>query len=175
MSKIGIFFAPAKGSTATVANAIADKIGHNKADLILIDNDTEINKLDDYEKIIFGISTVGKDNWDNDYLEVGWDSFFQKLDKADISNKTIAIFGLGNHILYPNHFVDSMGHLGKKIIEMGGNLIGYCNKDGYEFTDSEAIINNEFIGLPIDMDNEEELTDQRIDNWLKSFKSQFNI
>ena len=63
MSKIGLFYAPAKGNTAKIAEIIANKIGDNKIDLILIDENTEINNFNIYDKIIFGISTVGKNNW----------------------------------------------------------------------------------------------------------------
>ncbi len=175
MSKIGLFYAPAKGNTEKVAKIITNKIGNDKIDLILIDKKTKVNDLDNYDKIIFGISTVGKHNWDNEYMEVGWDVFFPKLNDANFSNKKIAIFGLGNHILYPSHFVDSMGHLGKKIMEKSGKLSGYCSKNDYEFTDSEAIDGDNFIGLPIDLDNQDELTNKRIDSWLENIKSDFEL
>ncbi|MBN1252727.1 MAG: flavodoxin [Bacteroidales bacterium] len=175
MNKIGLFYAPAKGNTAKIAEIIASKIGNDKIDLILIDENTSIDKLNNYDNLIFGISTVGKDNWDNDYVKVGWDFLFPKIEDMDFSNKSVAIFGLGNHVLYPNHFVDAMGQLGNKIIENSGNLIGYCNKSDYEFTDSEAIDGDKFIGLPIDQDTEEELTEKRINDWLENIKSKMGF
>jgi len=77
MSKIGLFYAPAKGSTEKIAKKIAEKIGNDKVDLILVEENTNIDVLKSYEKIIFGISTVGRENWDAEYKKIGWDFFYK--------------------------------------------------------------------------------------------------
>jgi len=175
MSKIGLFYAPAKGHTEKIAKQIADKIGNDKVELILVDEKTTISELDNFDKLIFGISTVGRESWDAEYTKIGWDFYMQKLEKANLKGKTFALFGLGNHILYAQYFVDAMGFLGKVVMDNGGKLIGFVDKSNYEFKHSEAIIDDKFIGLPIDEDTQEELTEKRITGWLSNIKGLFNF
>ena len=173
MRKIGLFYAPAKGSTEKIAKIIANKIGNDKVEMVLIDENSTISEFDSFDKLIFGISTVGRESWDAEYTKVGWDFFLPKVEQADFKGKTAAIFGLGNHILYADYFVDAMGFLGKKVIENGGKLVGYVDKDKYEFKHSEAIVDDKFLGLPIDEDTQEELTDERLEDWFSDIKEFF--
>ncbi len=175
MNKIGLFYSPAKGNTEKIAKKIADKIGNDKVELVLVDEKTAITELDGFDKLIFGISTVGRESWDAEYTKIGWDFYLQKLEKADLKGKTIALFGLGNHILYAQYFVDAMGFLGKTVLDRGGKLVGYVDKSDYEYKHSEAVIDNQFIGLPIDEDTQEELTKKRLRNWLSDIKDVMNF
>ena len=173
MRKIGLFYAPAKGSTEKIAKIIANKIGNDKVEMVLVDENSTISEFDSFDKLIFGISTVGRESWDAEYTKVGWDFFLPKVEQADFKGKTAAIFGLGNHILYADYFVDAMGFLGKKVIENGGKLVGYVDKDKYEFKHSEAIVDDKFLGLPIDEDTQEELTNERLEDWFSDIKEFF--
>lgn len=175
MDKIALLYAPAKGRTEKVAKMVCEKMGNEKFDLILIDEQTNPEILVKYEKIIFGISTVGRDSWDANYSKVGWDFFLPKLTDFDFTGKTVAIFGLGDHLLYANNFVDAMGTLAKTVEENNANLVGKCSTDGYTFSESEALDGDIFLGLPIDEDNEEELTDERLTNWLKKISGDFGF
>jgi flavodoxin I len=62
MEKIAIFFGPLNGSVHRVAKMVAEKIGTEKVDLIHIGS-ASTSDLEKYSKIIFGISTIGKDTW----------------------------------------------------------------------------------------------------------------
>ncbi len=165
-----MLYAPAKGSTEKVAQKIEQEFGAENIDMMLIDENLSPKILENYESIIFGISTVGRDNWDNSYTKIGWDFFLPKLDTFNFSEKTVAIFGLGNHITYPDHFVDSMGLLAKKVIEKGGKLVGKCPVEYYEFNESLAVVDNEFLGLPVDEDNDYDQTDENVKQWVKLIK-----
>ncbi len=175
MKKIGLFYAPAQGSTEQIAKKVAARLGDDNVELLLIDENTEITKLDDFDNLIFGISTVGRDNWDANYTKIGWDLFLPKLQNANIGDKKVAIFGLGNHILYPDNFVDSMGILGNTIESSKANLVGKVSIEGYDYKDSEAVVDDLFFGLPIDEDNDDDLTDSRLENWVNALKSEFGL
>lgn len=175
MNKIGLFYAPAKGSTEKIAKKIAEKIGNDKIDLILIEKNMGMDKITSYDKILFGISTVGRESWDAKYHKIGWDYVLPKLEQTSFKGKTVAIFGMGNHILYADNFVDAMGTLGKAILKNEGNLVGYVNKGEYEYKHSEAILDDKFIGLPLDEDTQEELTEERLDKWLSSIKNTMGL
>ena len=175
MEKIGLFYAPAKGSTERVAKLIQNKIGSDKVDLVLIQDETDISVLKPYSRIIFGISTVGRDSWDSKYKKIGWDFFISRFENTDLSGKTIALFGLGDHILYPNDFVDSMGALAEEVEKSGAKLVGQTSAEGYTYSDSEALKDGLFVGLPIDEENEHELTEKRVEKWLAAISKPFNL
>ena len=172
MSKIAIFFGPADGSVHRVAKLIASKIGEDKTHLIHV-TDASTDDLARYEKIIFGISTVGKETWDQKFSNADWAKFMPIVADFDFKGKKIAIFGLGDHVTYAYHFVNSLGTLAKVVLENGGNLIGRVSPEGYDFQDSEALENGVFLGLPVDEDFEPELTDARVTAWVDKLMKDF--
>ena len=174
MSKIGLFFGPLKGSVNRVAEKVKTAVGEQNIDLISV-NDATTADLEKYDLIIFGISTVGKETWDSNYSNTDWSKFFPNISKVNFSGKTVAIFGLGDHITYASHFVNSMGFLAKELLTQGATIVGQVDPSGYEFDDSEAVIDGKFIGLPVDEDFEPELTDERVAQWVKSIKPSFGL
>ena len=174
MSKIGLFFGPLKGSVHRVADKAKTAIGEQNVDMIPV-NDATIADLEKYNLIIFGISTVGKETWDSNYANTDWSRFFPNISKVDFTGKTVAVFGLGDHITYSSHFVNAMGVLAKELLKKGATIVGHVDPTGYDFDESEAIINGEFIGLPIDEDFEPELTDKRVINWVNDIKPAFGL
>lgn len=50
--------------------------------------------------------------------------------------------------------------------------MGYTKQDGYEHEDSKAIRGELFVGLLCDQVNQEELTQERVDNWISQLKSE---
>jgi flavodoxin I len=174
MSKIGLFFGPEKGSVHRVAEKVKAALGGQNIEMISV-NDAVLSDLEKYDRIIFGISTVGKETWDSNYSNTDWSKFFPSISKVDFSGKTVAIFGLGDHITYSGYFVNAMGMLAKDLLENGATIVGQVDPSGYEFDDSEAIFDGMFIGLPVDEDFEPELTDERVANWTKSIKPAFGL
>lgn len=171
MSKIVIFFGPENGSVHRVVKSLAKKIENQKPDLILVSEATAAD-LARYDMIIFGISTVGRDTWDQKFGNVDWARFMPTVSSFDFTGKKVAIFGLGDHITYAYHFVNSMGILAKIIVKNGGQLLGKVSPDGYTFQDSEAIEGGQFLGLPIDEDFEPELTEGRLDAWVSQLNDE---
>jgi len=172
MNKIAIFFGPANGSVHRVARLVASKIGNEKTQLVHVKNATA-EDLKKYDKIIFGISTVGKETWDMKFGNTDWAKFMTHVYDFDFTGKKVAIFGLGDHITYAYHFVNTMGSLARIVIQNGGTLIGKVSPEGYTFQDSEALEKGEFLGLPVDEDFEPELTEMRVSNWVQKILKEF--
>ena len=170
--KIGIFYGPTGGSTEKVANLISKEFGTKNTELVLVKNST-LKELAKFDKVIFGISTIGKETWDAHHPNTDWDYFFSTVLEADFSNKTVALFGLGNSTSYSFHFVDALGKLGHKLINKKANIVGQCSTDGYTYDESEAVIDGKFIGLPIDEDSEEDLTEGRVKKWVDQIRPDF--
>jgi len=172
MSKIAIFYGPEKGSVDRVAKSLATKIEMLKPDMILV-SEASADDLSRYDVIIFGISTIGRDTWDQKFGNVDWAKFMPIVSSFDFTGKKVAIFGLGDHITYAYHFVNSMGILAKLVVKNGGQLLGKVTPEGYTFQDSEALEGGLFLGLPIDEDFEPEMTDDRLNCWVEQLNMEF--
>lgn len=174
MQKIGLFFGPLKGSVNRVADMIVEKVGADKIELVPVKTATP-DDFARFDRIIFGISTVGKETWDASINKTDWGVFLPEVSKGDFKGKTVAIFGLGNHVTYAASFVDFMGLLAKELMKTEAQIVGRVPVDGYEFEESAAVFDGEFIGLPLDEDFEPELTPERLDNWLELLRKEMGI
>ena len=174
MEKIAIFFGPLDGSVHRVAKKVRDAIGEDKVAMVPV-KDASVADLEKYDKIIFGISTVGKETWHAKYNNVDWANFLPEIGKSRYEGKTLAIYGLGDHVTYAATFVDHIGLLGRELMKNGATLVGQVPTDGYEFDDSAAIMDGKFIGLPVDEDFEPELTDERVEHWVELIRPHFGF
>lgn len=166
LQAVGLFYAPTGGSVHKVAKRLKQQLGEHevKVDMWYI-GDITPDKLSDYHNLIFVSSTLGRDTWENDENDE-WAAFMPELEKVDFAGRQVALVGLGNHVAYPNNFVDGMAALAGLVEKNGGNLIGKTEPDYYTFTMSRAVQDGVFVGLPLDEDNEPEKTDGRIQRWL---------
>ena len=176
MSQIGLFFGPEKGSVHRVAKKIQAAMGENLVELVSV-NEASAGDLAKYDKLIFGISTVGKETWDSEYSNTDWAKFFPEIAQANYAGKKMAIFGLGDHITYPGHFVNAMGRLYHEIkkVNPDAQIVAPVDPSSYEFDESEAVIGGKFVGLPLDEDFEPELTDGRVASWVAEVKTAFGL
>lgn len=169
--KIGLFYAPKGGSVNKVADLICQKLGAEKVDAFCI-SDVEPEKMMEYDHIIIGNSTLGRHTWKSAQQDK-WALLTPKMQKLDLSNKKVAIFGLGDHMTYPWHFVDAIGDMADIIEACGATLVGKVKPEGYKFRDSRGFHNGWFLGLPLDEDYESDKTEDRIDCWLKQLEKEF--
>lgn len=169
-----IFYGPIDGSTENVAKKIQEAIGIDRCDLIPV-REASVKDLEKYDKIIFGISTIGNEAWDNNPVKSGWFGFMPELEKCNFSGKKCAIFGLGDLIRYSNFFVDAMAEVYAVIKENGASVYGSVDPEGYDFKNSKSVIDGKFIGLPIDEDSEADLTNKRINAWLDELLPHFGL
>jgi flavodoxin II len=162
---IGLFY----GSTTCYTEMAAEKIqtklnqlvGHACVHLFNI-NEVSLTKTQSFDILIFGIST-----WDFGELQEDWESTWQDIAGLNLTNKTVAIFGLGDQLGYAEWFQDAVGMLHDELLVLGCDFIGYWPNQGYDFIDSKALTEDKsfFVGLSLDDENQYDLTDERIDNW----------
>ena len=175
MNKTALFYSPEGGNVNRVTIKLGKLIGHDKVEIIPV---REVVKGDlyKYNQIIFVGSTVGADHWSNETVVDEWQEFFTKLDEISFEDKKVAIAGLGNSVLYPEHFADGIAHLHKRITKKKAKIFGFVDAEDYTFTDSEALNDDGFFcGLAIDEDNEAELTTERLEKWISILKSDFEF
>jgi flavodoxin I len=172
MGKIGIFFGTDTGRTRLVAKQIAKKLGDAAATPVNIGRTTLADFLA-YEHLIVGSPTLGDGELPGESTglsQPSWEEFLPQLAGADLSGKTIAIFGLGDQKKYPDEFVDAIGILHDAFVAGGARVVGRWPTAGYEFNASKAVDGDDFLGLAIDQHHQGLLTEQRIDSWLEQIK-----
>jgi flavodoxin I len=159
--RIGIFYGSSTGDTERVAMLIQNKLGSDNVSLNNI-IESKAEDLDDFPVLIFGVST-----WEIGKMQEDWELFLSELKKLDCSGKKIALFGLGDQESYPDTFADALGILYDFLISSGFIITGEWPVSGYNYFCSKAERNGRFVGLVLDERNQPELTEQRVDLWLK--------
>ncbi len=152
-----IFYASSTGNTEEVANKIGSKL--DGFELIDIANDG-VDKMNECDSIIIGVSTWGEGDLQDD-----WEDCLADVQEVDFTDKKVALFGLGDQDGYPDEFVDALGIMYEEVTTKGATIVGKTSTDGYEYDESKAEIDGEFVGLVIDEDNQSELTDDRLESW----------
>ena len=169
MKKIALFYGTYTGVTGQVAEKIVKELGEENVDLYNISTDGD--KMGDYDLLIIGTST-----WSIGELQEDWDAFMPKLQSMDFNGKTVALFGTGDQVGYPETFLDGMGMLYETFQYRGAQFIGYWPTIGYDFTSPLPLLDHDhFVGLAIDEDNQPELTDERIHAWCEMIKPDLGL
>ncbi len=137
-----------------------------------IDQVTE-SDFNDCDQFILGCSTVGSETWDSQTNNDPWPSFFKQLDGTNLTQKSVALFGLGDQIRWPRHFVDGMAVLYEQFAKKGSKIVGRWPVDGYHHEESEAQEGEYFVGLALDEDHQADLTASRVADWVKQIKAEF--
>mgnify|MGYP001214120376 FL=1 len=170
MKTIGLIYGSNTGMTEEITGYIVDNWDFSDIKVIGV---SEVTKEDfeAYEVLILGLST-----WYDGDLQNDWENYFDEFKTIDFTNKTVAIYGLGDQYGYGEYFIDGVGMLAEVVLGNGGNITGFWPIKGYDFTESKALYNAEFFyGLAIDEDNQPELTQERVMDWLSILKDEFSV
>ena len=157
--KTGIFYGSTTGTTESIAEKIGALLG---ADVMPA---AEIEKVEDYDFVIFATSTWGMGDLQDD-----WQGALEILVSKNLSGKKVGFIGVGDRASFGDTFVDGIGIIYNEIKDKGITLVGKTSVDGYSFSDSKAVEDGEFIGLVIDENNQSELTDERIKLWVEKVR-----
>lgn len=156
-----VIYGSTTGTCEAIAEKIASKIGASTLNVQNLDSDV----ISRYDNLILGTST-----WGSGEMQDDWYDGLPKLQNANLSGKTIALFGCGDADSYGDTFVGGMAEIYNGVKDSGAKVIGAVSVDGYTFDGSEAVIDGKFVGLPLDDVNECEKTDSRIEAWLEQIK-----
>jgi len=165
MKKITLFFGSDSGNTEAAAHTIGKEFIGTDVHLANIADTKDAQLLEDSDFLILGTST-----WGYGDLQEDWERFMPLLKKANLKGKTVALFGMGDSGAYPDTFVDAMGELYEVVTQCGAKVVGQVPVDNYHFDSSRAVIDNRFVGLALDEDNESDLTEKRISDWVEQLK-----
>ena len=157
MSNTIVIYGSSTGTCESIAEKIAQKLGCEALNVQELSADVVAQN----QNLILGTST-----WGAGELQDDWYDGLSVLKNADLSGKTIALFGCGDCATYSDTFVGGIGELYDGIKQSGAKFIGAVSTDGYTFDESSAVVDGKFIGLPLDDINEDDKTDERINAWV---------
>ena len=133
-------------------------------------SDARIEDLRQYDTLILGTSTYKSGD-----LEPDWEYFYNEFKHLDLSGKNIAFFGLGNSLEYADTFSSGMGILARTALKNNAELIGKWSNEGYDYDYSYAECDaDHFYGLVLDQDYEAEMTEERVEQWVRQLITVLN-
>jgi flavodoxin I len=153
------------GTTVGVAQSIQASLSDFIDEIKCVDK----ARADDLRACDFLV--LGGSTWGDGELTDDWADFLPQLESVDFRGKTVALFALGDQAGYTYNFVSAMKTLYDKVKVRGADIIA-CDISpvGYDFSHSEAVVDGNFIGLPVDEVNEPELTQARIRAWAEKVR-----
>jgi flavodoxin I len=165
------------GNTFDCAEKIYKEFGNDIAaepvDIDSLDADQLVEAFQEHDALIVGTPTWNT-GADEQRSGTGWDEiYYTKLPsmKDTLKSKRVAVFGLGDQSSYSANFADATGELYDVFTSLGCYMIDASwSQEGYEHEASKSIRNDKFCGLVLDMINQEDLTDERIKQWVEQLK-----
>ena len=167
MEKVGIFYGSSTGNSQVIAHMLRKKIGIQYTDIYDVSKADAAHLLP-YKNLIFGVST-----WGNGEIQDDWKEYVNKLSDTPLSQKKIALYGLGDQYTYYENFLDGMGILYDLLAYRDCLFVGSWPTEGYVFKNSKALISGKFVGLALDEDAQYEHTGFRINQWVSQLKGEF--
>ena len=158
MGKTIVVYGSSTGTCEAIAGKIAEKLGVEAINV----SDLTADVIAENDNLLIGTST-----WGAGELQDDWYDGVDTLKGADLSGKVVAVFGCGDSASYSDTFCGAMKELYDAAKAGGATVVGEVDIDGYTFDDSDAVVDNNFVGLALDDINEDDKTDGRIDAWLE--------
>ncbi len=168
MKKIGLFYSFNTNKTAKNAEKIKKAFGASAEIESINVEEVEEEIFLAYDNMILGVPT-----WFDGELPNYWDEFMPAIEDLKLKGKTVALFGLGDQVGYPENFVDAIGLLATALEERGAKVVGLTSAEGYKFEKSVALRDGKFLGLALDIENQAGLSNDRIKVWVEQLKKEF--
>ena len=157
MAKTIVVYGSSTGTCETIAQTIGEKLG---AEVINVSDLTE-DQIAGADNLVLGTSTWGVGEMQDD-----WYDGVKVLKAAGLTGKKVAVFGCGDSESYSDTFCGGMKELYDAAEAAGATMVGHVSTDGYNYDDSDAVVDGQFVGLALDDVNEDDKTESRIEAWL---------
>lgn len=168
MAKIAIFYGSDTGNTERAAFKMHELL--NDAEIFDVRTVTDPSIILNYDLVLLGTST-----WYLGELQSDMENFKSEIESLDFTGHKFALFGLGDQMEYSEYYLNGMGTMYEFLTQKGANFIGAWSNDGYASTSVLPLTEDgfNFVGLALDDDNQADLTQERIENWLKQLENEF--
>lgn len=182
-AQVGLFFSTTTGNTEEVADEIKAALGDAVTDPSDI-GDVEVASLTDFDGLIVGTPTWNT-GADESRSGTAWDDVLDELRGLDMSGKKVALFGCGDSSSYSDYFCDAMEEIYSIFSEAGADMVGHFSvaDNGYEFDSSKSVVGEpassddatDMLGLAIDVENQSDMSEDRIAAWTEKVKGEMGL
>ena len=119
MAKTILIYGSTTGNTEELSGRVAAGLEQGGAEVTVKDvADTGVDELAAYDAIIFGCSTWGDGELQDDFID-----FHADLDGASLEGKKAAVFGPGDSDDYPDTFCDAVDILEDALKKCGADIV----------------------------------------------------
>mmetsp|Transcript_3653 Transcript_3653/g.4128 ORF Transcript_3653/g.4128 Transcript_3653/m.4128 type:complete len:204 (-) Transcript_3653:142-753(-) len=163
------YYSTSTGNTETIAGYITAETGDDEAEDIGDAEDADITGAD--------CLIIGAPTWhtgaDEQRSGTSWDDWlYDTLPNLDLTDKKIAIFGMGDQQSYGDNYCDAAGELYDLFTAKGAKVFGMTSQEGYDHVESKAIRDDKFVGLMCDEDNQYDMSEDRTKKWVAQLKEE---
>ena len=138
MAKVVLIYGSTTDNTEMLSEHVAAGLERGMANVTVKNvTDANVKELTDYDAIVFGCSTWGEGDLQDDFVE-----FYDAMDGISLDGKKAAVFGPGDKEDYPDSFCTAVDILEETLEKHGAKLVA----DGFKvdgavepaFEDAEA-------------------------------------
>lgn len=159
MSKVLVVYGSTTGTLEGYAGEIAEKLGGEVMGIA----DVTADKLQEFDCLLLGTSTWGAGDMQDD-----WYDGIETIKAANLAGKTVAIYGCGDAAGYADTFCGGMREIYDAVKDSGAKIVGFVDAASYSYEDSVSVIDGQFVGLALDINEE---NGERIDAWTEAIKA----
>jgi len=119
MAKAILIYGSTTGNTEALSEHVAAGLKQGGADVTVKDvSNTGVDELASYDAIVFGCSTWGDGDLQDDFID-----FHADLNGISLDNKKAAVFGPGDSDDYPDTFCDAVSILEEALKKCGADIV----------------------------------------------------
>lgn len=170
--QIGLFYGTNTGITEIIAEQLRDVLLENAFEVDIFDiASVPLSTMDKYTTLLIATPT-----WNDGELQDDWEEVWDAWQEYNFAGKKVGFVGTGDQEAYCDNYCDAIGRMGFFVRKNGGEIYGRWSSKGYSFVSSKGYEGDGFfIGLALDDDNQEELTEGRIKAWVEQIKVELGV
>lgn len=177
-ASVGVFFSTTTGNTEEVADMVCNEFGDAADPVDIGDIADSLGDMLEYDNLCVGAPTWNT-GADSQRSGTSWDDVLEEIAGMDFSGKNVAVFGCGDSASYSDFFCDAIEEVHSTFAAAGATMVGNVSTEGYEFEESKSAAGgpassddaSELIGLAIDVENQSDMSEDRVSAWVESLKS----
>jgi len=180
-AKVGIFFSTTTGNTEEVADLLSGEVS-GAEDPVDIGDVEDLNELTEFSALVVGAPTWNT-GADENRSGTSWDDVLEGISGLDMSGTKVAVFGCGDSSSYTDYFCDAIEEVHRTFSEAGATMVGEWPCSDYEFEESKSVVGGaassedaeKLLGLAIDVENQSDLTEERVSAWAAQINGEMGL
>ncbi len=119
MAKAILVYGSMTGNTEILSKSVEEGLKSSNVEVVVKNVEhAGVEELKDYDVIIFGCSTWGEGELQDDFI-----AFEEEMGKISLNGKKAAVFGPGDIEIYPDTFCEAVNILEKRLRNCGAEIV----------------------------------------------------